>query len=42
MMEKDTGIKDSILRVDGGAAMNTVQYFLLHPTDLLNKSVEKS
>lgn len=37
-MEKDTGIKIPVLRVDGGAAMNN--YLLQFQSDLLNKSVE--
>ena len=39
-MEKDTGIKIPVLRVDGGAAMNN--YLLQFQSDLLNKSVERA
>ena len=39
-MEKDTGIKIPVLRVDGGAAMNN--YLLQFQSDLLNKSVERT
>lgn len=39
-MEKDTGIKIPVLRVDGGAAMNN--YLLQFQSDLLNKSVEEN